>query len=423
MRMAMDWQDELRRADHGEWSSRASGRGVTGFLATARDRLAGSVRSFRAVLRKPSHRRIVVSAIAVAIVVVAVGVLWPAVANVADQPATEPALTGDDVGGGPDPDTEPGSVFGGSGQDVPGGEPRHETEGTRRQGTGPTTPQPPPRSRSSTSTEGSVRAPDTQRATTTPIVIGFYPGWVSESPREVDYSPWTHVGHFGVYPRADGSLRFGDFAASELGPAVQASHQAGRKALLAIGSDSHGEEFRSAASGRHRADFVRNIVQTAIKYGYDGIDIGWASAVDSKKFAALITDLRSAIDAARSNLILTFDAVSGLLPPWLAAQVHSRVDYINLMSYWSDGADELARYTRAGVPAEKLIVGICLYQGDTNGDDSCYGSSSRRVDKVISVASAQGAAGVMVWSFDHLNGDWEDARLEFLRRFAAKTAG
>lgn len=255
------------------------------------------------------------------------------------------------------------------------------------------------------------------------IVIGFYPGWVTYAPDTVDYSPWTHVGHFGVYPRMDGTLEFGDFAARDLGPAVRAAHRAGRKALLVIGSDGHGREFRSATSDRYRPTFVRSIVRTAVEYGYDGIDIDWASPVDDERFAALIADLRAAVDATRSSLILTFDAVSGLLPPELAARVHSNVDHINLMSYWSDGADQIALYTEAGVPAGKLIVGICLHRGDEGGEGSCHGTTTRRVEQTISIASAEGAAGVMVWSFQHLDGGWRDARLEPIRRLAEASAG
>ena len=269
----------------------------------------------------------------------------------------------------------------------------------------------------------SQTAPPTSPAATKPVdaprsgpmSLGFYPGWVDYRPDEVDYSPWTHIGHFGVYPEADGSLRFGDLDPEELTPAVTAAHAAGVEILLVIGSEGTREAFLGATADRNRAGFVQEIVALATRHGYDGIDIAWSDEVDPERFTALIRDLRAALDTTAPQLLLTFDAVSGLLPPELAAELHPYVDYIHLMSFWSDGRDELTAYTQAGVPAHKLTIGIGLYQ------DGYHDTTPERVQQKVTLAQDQGAAGVMVWSFQHLDGGWVDPRLEPLRSYVSSS--
>lgn len=259
-----------------------------------------------------------------------------------------------------------------------------------------------------------VTGPST-RPGTGPISLGFYPGWVDYAPDEVDYSPWTHIGHFGIYPDPDGGLRFGDLAPADLDPAVTAAHGAGVEILLVIGSEGTREAFLGATSDRNRPGFVDEIVTLATRHGYDGVDIAWSDEVDPDQFTALILDLRAAIDDTAPHLLLTFEAVSGLLPPALAAELHPYVDYIHLMSFWSDGSDELTAYTRAGVPAGKLTVGVGLYQ------DGYHDTTPERVREKVELVRAEGAAGVMAWSFQHLDGGWNDPRLEPLRSYVAES--
>ena len=153
----------------------------------------------------------------------------------------------------------------------------------------------------------------------------------------------------------------------------------------------------------------------ATEHGYDGIDIAWSDEVDRSRFAALIRQLRHTLDATAPHLLLTFNAVSGLLPADLAAELHQYVDYIHLMAFWSDGADELTTYTAAGVPVGKLTVGIGLYL------DGYHDTTVARVQSKVDLAQSQGAAGVMVWSFQHLDDGWDDPRLEPLRAYVSNS--
>jgi len=67
------------------------------------------------------------------------------------------------------------------------------------------------------------------------------------------------------------------------------------------------------------------------------------------------------------------------------------------------------------VPAHKLTIGIGLYQ------DGYHDTTPERVQQKVTLAQDQGAAGVMVWSFQHLDGGWADPRLEPLRSYVSSS--
>lgn len=257
----------------------------------------------------------------------------------------------------------------------------------------------------------SLHADEVSAADHTDMSYGFYPGWVPYAPEDVDYSAWSHVGHFGIYPQADGGLEYGNLEPEELTPAVEAAHGADTEITLVIGSEGYGDEFNGAASDAHRADFVTNIVDMAAEHDYDGVDIDWEEDIDAELFTALIGDLRTEIDSRDTDLTLSFDAIAGLLDPSLAADVADQVDWIGLMSYWSDGLDELTAYTDAGVAASKLVIGVGFAK------DEYYDTTPERVQAKIDLALDNDAKGVLVWSFQHLDGDWDDPRLQPLRDF------
>lgn len=258
--------------------------------------------------------------------------------------------------------------------------------------------------------------PQAEPTSHTDMSLGFYPGWVPYEPEDVDYSAWSHIGHFGVYPESDGGLEFGNLAPEDLTPAVEAAHAADTEIVLVIGSEGYGDEFNEAATDANRSTFVDNIVDLAEEHDYDGVDIDWEEDIHAENFAALISDLRAEIDSRDAELTLSFDAISGLLEPDLAAEVADDVDWIGLMSYWSDGVDELTAYTEAGVDAEKLLIGIGFYK------DGYYDTTPEHVQDKIDLALGEDTAGVLVWSFQHLDGDWEDPRLQPLRDYMGESA-
>jgi glycosyl hydrolase family 18 (putative chitinase) len=243
----------------------------------------------------------------------------------------------------------------------------------------------------------------------TGMSVGSYPGWVHEDwpPESLDFSPWTHLFHFGMYPTETGEIDLADMIDPTYPDrAVAAAHGAGRRIALVIGGEGTGDGFTGATRPENRARFVENVVATMSEHGYDGVVIDWEEDVADEPFTALLADLRTAIGDA----YLGVDVLSGLVAPALAASVHEHVDTVNLMSYWSDGDDELSAYRDAGVPAAKLVLGVGL-------SADYHDTTVERVRAKVDTVRRAGLAGAESWQLGDLSGP-DDPRLEPLRELA-----
>lgn len=220
---------------------------------------------------------------------------------------------------------------------------------------------------------------------------GYYPGWRQRHlpPEKIDYSALTHLVHFAVVPRPDGSL---DSSVNLLTPAnraaaTSAAHAAGRKILFAVGGQATRERFLGAMAEKNRGVFIMNLVRFLRENDYDGIDVDMEEIKpqDAQIYAAFITSLRRELDALSPRPLLTAPVL------WEApqfARLARHFDQINIMSYnisgpypgwvaWHSGPlfngggrfpngktalpslDGLVEsFLEAGVPREKLGVGM-----------------------------------------------------------------
>ncbi len=183
------------------------------------------------------------------------------------------------------------------------------------------------------------------------------------------------------------------------------------KTLLSVGGWTLSGEFSDAAlSEQSRGKFARSAVAFLPRYGFDGIDIDWEFPVgggleknkarpeDKRNFTLLLAALRKELDARGKadsrHYLLTIAAPAG--PKTYANMELDRIapllDWINLMTYdfhgsWSPltnfnaplyaskddpATDETVRrrfnvdaavqgYLDAGVPADKIVVGVPFY--------------------------------------------------------------
>jgi hypothetical protein len=253
------------------------------------------------------------------------------------------------------------------------------------------------------------------RAVTSPWwSVMFYPGWVQHTtvPGALDWGAISHVAHFGRYANPDGTVAVGDMQTeANHGPLVTAAHAAGRKALLVIGGEWGGPGFVGACQPANRPRFVAALVALVRRYGYDGLDVDWEEHVPANEalFVALHHELRAALGP---QLLLTTDVVSGLAPGRIAVQVAGQVDALHMMSYWTDGRDELAHYRAAGIPAAKLTVGAGLSADPTFADHTAAAVAGK-----TDLARGQGLRGVMCWQVGDLRPTVRaDPRLTPLRR-------
>jgi GH18 family chitinase len=158
--------------------------------------------------------------------------------------------------------------------------------------------------------------------------------------------------------------------------------------LISAGGANHSKNFAAVcASVVTRANLARSCVGFMTENGFDGIDIDWEfpGAADSENFTALLQELRSQLDVQGDtdgcHYLLTIAAPAG--PNNIAnlqlAQIHPLLDWINLESYdfstassrttnfnaplFTDKGDlnvnaAVNSYLAAGVPADKLVVGV-----------------------------------------------------------------
>lgn len=180
------------------------------------------------------------------------------------------------------------------------------------------------------------------------------------------------------------------------------------RTLISVGGWTWSGQFSDIAlTASSRAKFADSAVQFIRKYGFDGLDIDWEYPVsgglpgnvkrpsDKKNFTLLLQSVRNKLDVAQKvdgkTYLLTIAA--GASPAYVKntniAQAAKLLNWVNLMTYdfhgeWENISNHNAplyydpkdpnsynakgninstvyTYLKAGVPANKLILGIPLY--------------------------------------------------------------
>lgn len=174
------------------------------------------------------------------------------------------------------------------------------------------------------------------------------------------------------------------------------------KTLISIGGWTLSDAFpRMASSAASRSTFIQSAIQYARTHNFDGIDLDWeypgfaehsGTPQDKVNFTSLLREFRQAINAenlpsGKSRLLLTIAAPAGEsnFNNMELAHIHAYLDWINLMTYDMHGSwdaytgvnsplmhdsvpngkfyiDYTVRaYLAAGVPADKLVLGMPTY--------------------------------------------------------------
>ena len=222
----------------------------------------------------------------------------------------------------------------------------------------------------------------------------YYAGWMQGylTPQNIDYGAVTHIIHFALVPQADGTLNETPNAvtAANASALVIPAHAAGKKVIISVGGWGSGNLFLGATSTTNRPVFIANLVNLMKNRAYDGIDVDWEpiNPSDAPQFTAFITELRAALDAITPRPLLT---VAAAWEPSIIAQVSSKFDQVNIMTYDLSGAWQawvtwhnspiydgglyfpgtsrlvpsanamVDAFVSAGVPASKLGIGMDFY--------------------------------------------------------------
>ncbi|MGA9121295.1 MAG: glycoside hydrolase family 18 protein [Bacteroidota bacterium] len=238
-----------------------------------------------------------------------------------------------------------------------------------------------------------------------PWITAYYAGWMQGNqwshyltPQEIDFSALTHVVHFSLLPRPDGSIddQSNGLNLENAKALTSAAHGAGKKVLACIGGWNTESGFAGATNRNGRRAFIRNLLDLLQARGYDGVDIDWepVSTEYADQYVAFITDLREAMQKRDRTMLLT---VACMGDPQLYAQIAPFVDQLNIMTYdfsgawpgwlsWHNAAlfaggkrfpgtgeplpsvdGRVSLFLAAGIPPEKIGIGIDFYGYVWNG--------------------------------------------------------
>ena len=195
------------------------------------------------------------------------------------------------------------------------------------------------------------------------------------------------------------------------------------KILLSIGGWAADHFSDAALTPAARRQFAEQIVDFVLKYDLDGVDLDWeypgqsaggikSRPEDKENFTLLLRTVRTYLDGTSENngrrYLLTI-ATSGsrrYFEHTEMEQLHQYLDFINVMTYdfYTSGSpttghhaglyqtsyigeteknvtSAVARHLEAGIPAEKIVIGLAFYgrgwTGVDRADSGLYKSFDR----------------------------------------------
>ncbi len=277
----------------------------------------------------------------------------------------------------------------------------------------------------------------------------------------LDFSAVSTLAFFSLQAGADGALlrdgRWRAWNAPVFDAVRDRAHAAGTRVVVSISrfSWSPAESTVTTAllgSAARRGRLAREIAAEVVRRGVDGVnvDLEPVPAGLARAFTSFVRQLRVELDAAAPGLQLTvaitgyfssYD-VRGLVAPGAA-------DAIYLMGYhyagwWSkragsnaplggpgyDVADTIAQLRAAGVPADRLIVGVPYYghlwptaSGTLNAPTVGQGSDiqlARGLAILATVTPRWDPVQRVTWAAWQENGSWVQLYLDDPRALAAK---
>jgi len=233
-------------------------------------------------------------------------------------------------------------------------------------------------------------------------IVGYFPSWAPVTrqylPTDIPADSLTHVNYAFIVPDSQGMCAPDNAqSAQDNLPGFQALKKIRPKLqmLISIGGGANLDAAfkRVVQTPENITAFVTSCLNLMKSWGFDGLDLDWEFSKDvfTQPLTALLSEMRRQVDAlGQSNgrtYLLTMAAPAG---PWGMARLEldkiaPLVDWINLMTYdyygsWSAATGFLAplytspsdpqglsvdktvrAYLDAGVPADKLVLGVPFY--------------------------------------------------------------
>ena len=225
------------------------------------------------------------------------------------------------------------------------------------------------------------------------MVVGAYvTSWTDEVP---DPDVMTHINYaFGHVNDSFDGVRIDN--PERLRMIVELKQQNLKlKVLLSIGGWGSGRFSEMAASKENREKFANDCQRVVKEYGLDGIDIDWeyptqstanisSSPDDTANFTLLMADLRRALGQEKLLTAATvcdaqyidfkrcigyLDLVNVMAYDMSEGEAHHAALYPSDISGGCTSSKAVEAHLKAGVPKEKLVMGVPFY-GKGNREDT-----------------------------------------------------
>ncbi len=278
----------------------------------------------------------------------------------------------------------------------------------------------------------SLWARNTDKEKPQKVVVAYVTSWTQALP---DTRYVTHINYaFGHVAETFDGVRIDNPLRLKTVAALKADNK-DLKVLLSIGGWGSGRFSEMAADDQNRKKFADDCARIVKEYDLDGIDIDWeyptskaggisASEDDTKNFTLLMQDIRKAI--GKNKLLTLATVMSGKYIDFTA--IKDVVDFVNIMAYDSgnppkhhaalhrsemtgsgSGEEGVKAHHAAGMPMDKLVLGIPFYGRGNNKDIKGFihyrdliklTDFETKWDAVAKVPYLVNAAGEMVCTYE-----------------------
>lgn len=204
-------------------------------------------------------------------------------------------------------------------------------------------------------------------------IIGYAP-YYRDYNADFDFSKYTHIHYFAIWPAADGSFIFAQIDSSDMAKQykkmAKSAHLKGVKMVMTFGGmGKTGSKYfiEMASDPTSRATFIANVIALCKTWDIDGVDIDWEwnkhdeTQVSRDAYTNLMREIRVATTA--NNLSLSTAVAGGA---WMGVNYNPEAvrlaDYVNLMSYCYNGEWATTTKHHAGLNST-INVGINYWLG------------------------------------------------------------